>query len=140
MKNVACSLLTLALLASPATAAAQAACGEAGADLVISGSQVINTYVPNPLATLSVPAGSTSLPVDASAERGPTPIGAGDLVLIIQMQGASIDLRNQDTVDGQFGDGPGGDILGNATVEENASEGVYRLGLAHRDVDQARHG
>src|ERR1019366_5327310 len=56
---------------------------------------VVNTYYPgvnNPLA------GSTSLNIGTADPRGSaTPISTGDLVLIIQIQGADIDASNTDS-------------------------------------------
>ncbi len=68
---------------------------------------VINTYYPgmgNPMA------GGTSLIVGALDLRGnTTPITAGDLVLIVQVQGADIDATNTDS----YGDNlPGGEASG----------------------------
>ncbi|HEX6432374.1 MAG TPA: hypothetical protein VF008_31995 [Niastella sp.] len=60
-----------------------------------------NTYYPGQQAT--VDAGSTSVEISA-ATYGTTPIGAGDVLLIIQMQGAQINATN----DISYGDGVGG--------------------------------
>jgi len=130
MKCAARSLLSLAMLIAPASASAQAACGESSVDLTIVGTQVVNTYAPSPLASVSVPAGSTSVPVDGAAVRGASAIGAGDLVLIVQMQGASIDLRNQDNVDGQYGDGPGGDDRMGVIADATFTAGSYEWNVA----------
>ncbi len=64
-------------------------------------SGVVNTYHPG---TASVAAGATSVPVGA-ASGAPTPIAAGDVVLIMQVQGATIDGTNS----ADYGDGAGGD-------------------------------
>ncbi|OQP57710.1 hypothetical protein A3860_08750 [Niastella vici] len=53
-----------------------------------------NTYYPGQLATVS--AGSTSVTIDG-ATYGTTPISAGDVLLIIQMQGAQINSTNNNT-------------------------------------------
>ncbi|AFY59171.1 conserved repeat protein [Rivularia sp. PCC 7116] len=61
---------------------------------------VINTYYPG---AGNVNAGATSIPV--GTPNGAAPIQAGDLLLVIQMQGADIDSSNTDS----YGDGvPGG--------------------------------
>ena len=60
-----------------------------------------NTYYPGLQAT--VDAGSTSVAIDA-ATYGTTPISAGDVLLIIQMQGAQINAANDIT----YGDGVSG--------------------------------
>ncbi|RZK63240.1 MAG: hypothetical protein EOO59_00275 [Hymenobacter sp.] len=59
-----------------------------------------NTYYP--ATDQTVAAGATSLSVGAAV--GTTPIAAGDLLLVIQMQGADIDYSNTDT----YGDGVAG--------------------------------
>ena len=60
-----------------------------------------NTYYPGTQATVT--AGSTSITLGA-ATIGSTAISSGDLVLIIQMQGAEINATNGDT----YGDGVSG--------------------------------
>lgn len=62
---------------------------------------VVNTYHPG---TASAAAGSTSISVGAAAGAA-TPIADGDLLLVIQMQGADINTGNT----GAYGDGVGGD-------------------------------
>lgn len=63
---------------------------------------IINTYYQG---TADVNAGATSIPV-GTATGASTPIQAGDLLLIIQMQGADINANNSDA----YGDGNGGDV------------------------------
>ncbi|MFN0022909.1 MAG: isopeptide-forming domain-containing fimbrial protein, partial [Parvularculaceae bacterium] len=70
-------------------------------------SGVVNTYFP---ATSSLSAGGTLLTLGA-ATGAATPIAAGDLVLIIQMQDADFDRDNDDT----YGDGAGGSPDSGAT-------------------------
>jgi hypothetical protein len=68
-----------------------------------------NTYYPGQQATVT--AGSTS--VDVGAATGTTPISAGDVLLIIQMQGAQINATNNST----YGDGVNGSgYLNNAQL------------------------
>jgi uncharacterized repeat protein (TIGR01451 family) len=68
-------------------------------------SGIINTYYPG-AANTTVNPGSTSIPVGAINSNGSTtPIAAGDLLLVIQMQGADIDSNNGDS----YGDGIAGD-------------------------------
>ncbi|MDY6898472.1 MAG: isopeptide-forming domain-containing fimbrial protein [Cyanobacteriota bacterium] len=61
---------------------------------------VINTYYPG---TANVNAGATSIPVGTSTGAA-TQIQAGDLLLVIQMQGADINSTNTDS----YGDGVAG--------------------------------
>ncbi|MEB3217779.1 MAG: isopeptide-forming domain-containing fimbrial protein [Nostocales cyanobacterium 94392] len=73
-------------------------------------SGIINTYHPG---TANVNAGATSIPVGTPTGSS-TAIQPGDLLLVIQMQGADIDSSNTNS----YGDGqPGGsdDILSNFT-------------------------
>ena len=69
-----------------------------------------NTYFPGQQATVN--AGSTSVEISA-ATYGTTPISAGDVLLIIQMQGAQINATNDIT----YGDGVNGSgYLNNALL------------------------
>jgi hypothetical protein len=69
-----------------------------------------NTYYPGQQATVN--AGSTSVDISA-ATYGTTPIGVGDALLIIQMQGAQIVSTN----DISYGDGANGSgYLNNALL------------------------
>ncbi|BAY87058.1 hypothetical protein NIES267_65690 [Calothrix parasitica NIES-267] len=61
---------------------------------------IINTYFPG---TADVAAGSTTIPIGTPTGAA-TPIEAGDLLLVIQMQGADIDSSNTDS----YGDGVAG--------------------------------
>ena len=85
-----------AQIASPRLCAAP---GKDGAGNNLAG--IINTYYPG---TANVNAGATSIPVGTST-GALTQIQAGDLLLVIQMQGADIDSTNTDS----YGNGvPGG--------------------------------
>lgn len=83
----------------------QAQCGTdpvAGTTTISAASQIVNSYYPgqgNPVI------GATALTVGTIDARGSaTPIAAGDLVLIIQVQGADINSTNTDS----YGDGTAG--------------------------------
>lgn len=82
---------------------------------------IVNTYYPG---TANVAAGATSIPVGAPSGAA-TPIQPGDLLLVIQMQGADINSTNT----GAYGDGTAGDpatgILGT-----NFSAGNYEYVVA----------
>jgi uncharacterized repeat protein (TIGR01451 family) len=81
-------------------------CATPGKDGIVNNvGGIINTYYPG--ATNSTAAvGTTSIPVGAiNLDGSTTPIAPGDLLLIIQMQGADINSSNDDS----YGDGnPGG--------------------------------
>ncbi len=79
--------------------ASAAVCANPGKDGVGTPTGVVNTYYPG---TASVSAGATSIPVGSSSGSA-TPIAAGDLLLIIQMQDADISYSN----DSNYGSGSG---------------------------------
>ena len=68
-------------------------------------SGIVNTYYPG---SATAAAGSTSISI-GSPSGSATPIAAGDLLLVIQMQDAEIDSNN----DERYGDGSG--TAGNLT-------------------------
>ena len=84
--------------------ATPALCAVPGKDGVGAPAGVINTYYPG-IGTAT--AGATSVSVGAIDVNGaPTAITAGDLLLIIQTQDATINFTNTDA----YGDGVGGDV------------------------------
>ncbi|MFK8069104.1 MAG: SdrD B-like domain-containing protein [Gammaproteobacteria bacterium] len=109
--------------------------GTAWADLVCSTGQDgylqittpltrVNVYYPAPTGAVSVASGSTSIPIDNPQatnldSRVSSTIAAGDILIIVQMQGADIDPSDNHFVDqhivdaggptaGSYGDGFGG--------------------------------
>lgn len=83
----------------------------------------VNVYYPSPAGTVAVPAGATSIPIDGGQASNLDPrvsstINAGDILVIVQMQGADINaddnhLNDQHLIDaggsaGDYGDGVGG--------------------------------
>lgn len=87
-------------------------------------SAVINTYYPG---TASVGVGATSITLGAATGATP-PIAAGDLLLVMQMQDASIDSTNSAT----YGDGVAGDPGSGATSTGNS--GLYEYVVAANAV------
>ncbi len=81
---------------------------------------IINTYYPG---TANVAVGATTITLGASTGAA-TPISAGDLVLIMQMQDASIDSTNTAT----YGDGAAGDPGSGATAV--GGSGLYEYAVA----------
>ncbi|MGI4740752.1 MAG: T9SS type A sorting domain-containing protein [Janthinobacterium lividum] len=81
-----------------------------------------NTYYP--ATNQTVAAGATSLSVGAAV--GTTPIAAGDLLLVIQMQGADIDYSNTDA----YGDGVAGGAATSYLNNANFVAGQYEYVLA----------
>ena len=78
---------------------------------------IINSYY---AGASSAAAGSTSLTVGAIDTRGnTTPIAAGDLVLIIQIQGADIGTNNDDSYGDNVTGGPGSGYLTSNLVAGN---------------------
>lgn len=80
-------------------------CASPGLDAATASiSGVINSYYPGTSSGLA--AGSKSIPlgsIDTSGGGAATPIAAGDLVIVMQMQGAEINFSNSDC----YGDGQG---------------------------------
>jgi LPXTG-site transpeptidase (sortase) family protein len=118
-------ILCLTAVASPwkvTTAYAdKLVCAVPGKDGPASIGGIVNTYYPG---SANVSAGATSIPVGAPLGAA-TPIQPGDLLLVIQMQGADINSTNT----GAYGDGTAGDpatgILGT-----NFSAGQYEYVVA----------
>jgi Family of unknown function (DUF6701) len=84
----------------------------------------INTYYPG---TASVGVGAVSIPL-GTATGATTPISAGDLVIIMQMQDATLDSTNTAT----YGDGGAGDPGSGATSV--GGSGLYEYAVAANSV------
>jgi len=85
-------------------------CGLPGNDGPVSASGIVNTYFPPATATETVNAGATSIPLGAAdtANGGATtPIAVGDLVLIIEVQDATINNSNNSNYGANNGSGSG---------------------------------
>jgi uncharacterized repeat protein (TIGR01451 family) len=90
MRGVLCAVLALVTLAAAPAAFAQgcAVPGSGGDGGTLTG--IVNTYYPG---TASAAVGDTSIHVGTPTGSS-TPIAVGDLLLVIQMQGATIDTSN----------------------------------------------
>ncbi|GAB3875074.1 hypothetical protein GCM10028824_29510 [Hymenobacter segetis] len=96
-----------------------APCATAGKDLSPTISANPNTYYPSTAAqTLGV--GATTINVGV-ARGAATNIAPGDLLLVIQMQGADINTSNDDT----YGDGVAGGSGNGSSVSTNFKAGTY---------------
>jgi uncharacterized repeat protein (TIGR01451 family) len=93
-------LLAILFVSMFATAAVAEQCARPGANGAGAPSGVVNTYFPG---TANVNSGATSISLGA-ASGAATPIAAGDMLLVIQMQGATIGSTNNDA----YGDGTSG--------------------------------
>ena len=92
--RLATRLMGCALLIYGAAAIAQV-CATPGKDSAIASiAGVINSYYPGTAGTVA--AGAVALPIGAVQPVGATPIAPGDLVIVMQMQGARIDSSNSD--------------------------------------------
>ena len=123
----------LGLLQGPLgrSAQAQTSCTTGPNRSISTANTVVNAYIAGPeLPTpVNVPAGSLALPVDPTTLRGQGSFAAGDLVMIIQMQGARIDQREENTINGRYGDGAGGaDRQG--VLSNDFTAGTYELAVA----------
>ncbi|HEY4288874.1 MAG TPA: T9SS type A sorting domain-containing protein [Puia sp.] len=105
------TLCNLALIFFTSLFGVSAAAQSCPANAQISISSYPNTYFPANQA--NVPAGSTSIALGAPT-YGSTPISAGDILLIIQMQGAHINSSNNSNYGA--GTGTGGGYLSNGQL------------------------
>ena len=96
-------------------------CGIPGRDGPVSLGGIVNTYYPG---TANVSTGSSVIPV-GSPSGAANVIQPGDLLLVIQMQGADIDSTNTSA----YGDGVGGDP-GSGILGSNFSAGQYEYVVA----------
>ena len=100
-------LIACALLGCGGVAIAQV-CATPGKDSAVTSiAGVINSYYPGTAGTVA--AGAVALPIGAVQPVGAAPIAPGDLVIVMQMQGARIDSSNSDCY---------GDSVGTARSEE----------------------
>ncbi len=97
-------ILLMGLMAFPGAASAAAVCANPGKDGIGLPSGVINTYYPG---RLSVSAGAVSIPVGAPSGDTSKTIGAGDLLIVIQMQDADINHFNSNSYGANNGTGSG---------------------------------
>ena len=93
--------------------------GRDGAGGTLAGT--VNTYYPG---TASVAAGATTIPVGAPTGSG-TAVAAGDLVLVIQMQGADVNSTDTDA----YGDGNAGGSASGALAGTTVA-GLYEFAVA----------
>ncbi len=105
-------------------------CATPGKDGLGSISGIVNTYFPGNTASLT--AGSTTVTLGAGSGSS-TSITAGDLVLIIQMQGADIGFSNSNT----YGDGTASTPANGYTVNANLAAGLYEYAVATNSVTLA---
>jgi uncharacterized repeat protein (TIGR01451 family) len=117
------ALLTVAVspIGPAGLASACATPGRDGSPTLTSDSSP-NTYYP--ATDQTVPTAATSLSVGAAV--GATPIAAGDLLLVVQMQGADIDYSNTDA----YGDGTPGGLATSYLVNTNFLAGQYEYVVA----------
>lgn len=102
------ALLSSQILLPPTPVYADKAnlCATPGKDGVGAITGIVNSYYPGAANTI-VPIGATSIAVGPINTAGSTtPIAAGDLILIIQMQDATINSTDTDA----YGNGTGGDV------------------------------
>jgi hypothetical protein len=121
-------LLLCGMLPSPIYADSCCTPGRDGAGVNITG--IINTYWPATTATLGT--GSTSVALGGYNVSGAsTPIAAGDMLMIMQMQDATIDATNTDA----YGDGVAGGSASGTTGLNNS--GRYEFIRATNAVSTA---
>ncbi|MBC6610416.1 T9SS type A sorting domain-containing protein [Hymenobacter sp. BT507] len=115
---------------------APAPCATPGKDGSVAGLLVNpDTYYPSRAAqTLTV--GATSIVVEAATGTTKTDIAAGDLLLVIQMQGADINATNTDAYGDGVAGGPASGYLSNASF----TAGTYEYVVAKTAVTAAAGG
>jgi hypothetical protein len=130
------SASTTATITPTGAAGIAAACATPGQDLSPTISSNPNSYYPAATAAQTVAMGATTLPVGV-ATGAATDIKAGDLLLVIQMQGADIDATNTDA----YGDGQvGGSAFGNLNTNLSAGQYEYVKVLATAPTVPAASG
>jgi uncharacterized repeat protein (TIGR01451 family) len=90
--------------------------GKDGAGGTLGG--VVNAYYPPAAGTVAAGATSITLGAAAAAPAAQTPIGVGDLLLVIQTQGAQINSTNTSS----YGDGVPGDPASGSTSLGNSGQ------------------
>ncbi|MGI4885476.1 MAG: T9SS type A sorting domain-containing protein [Janthinobacterium lividum] len=121
------AILTVAVSAiGPAGTAS--ACATPGRDSSPTLTTNPDTYYPATDQTVAV--GATSLGVGAAVGTTITPIAAGDLLLVMQMQGADIDYSNTDS----YGDGVAGGAATSYLSNANFTAGQYEYVVASGTV------
>ncbi len=119
--NTAIIITTIAGIANVGVSCATP--GKDGPLTVTAANQIVNTYYSG---NLSVAAGSTTVRVGAVRNAAGTevPIAAGDVVLIMQMQGADLNVTDTNA----YGDGvAGGAASGNLTANLTAGRYEYAI-------------
>ena len=102
-------VLVACAFSSPAFAIQVCSTGDDGTP-VINNQTMVNTYWAAPASvTTTLPAASTSIPIDTVlGPVGGGPVQAGDNLIVIQMQGVEIDPNgNTQIAPADYGDGPG---------------------------------
>ncbi len=90
-------------------------------DVTTAAGTIVNTYYPG---TANAAAGQNVVSIGAASPTGATALAVGDLVVIMQMQGAAITTTNDDT----YGDGyAGGRASGYGSA--NLTAGQYEYGV-----------
>jgi len=111
LRPVAASLLIASLAALPATGWAASACATPGQDGSVTTASPTMVYM---TPTASVASGATSITVSSA-----TGVAAGNLLLVIQMQGAGINYTNT----ANYGDGTSG--TGSGYLTTGLTAGTY---------------
>ena len=99
--------------------------GKDGPGSLTNSSTAPNTYYPGSATTAM---SATSISVGTAVGNTATPIKAGDLLMVIQMQGADINTTNSNS----YGDGTSGN--GTGTIPANFSAGYFEYAIAAADA------
>ncbi|WP_226163276.1 Ig-like domain-containing protein [Hymenobacter terricola] len=100
-----------------------------------AGGLIVNTYFPSATTAQTLSVGATSIVVGTPTGAAPG-VTAGDLLLIIQMQGADIDVNNTNT----YGDGLTGADAAGYLVNANFTAGTYEYVVANSTLAAGASG
>ncbi|MFG4001335.1 Ig-like domain-containing protein, partial [Flavobacterium aquidurense] len=135
-------LISLVLLFITSVSSFAQICGTPGADGPVAITGSVNTYYPIagnrtlPVGSLSIVLGAVPATDQHKNNFGTTPISVGDLILIIQMQDATINSSN----DASYGSGTtysGPDVKGGTGFTDIGNSGIFEYVIATSNVPLA---
>ena len=105
----------------------------------------VNLYFPAPdpaLGSTTVVAGARNIPIDSGGAQASnlasglnTSLAVGDVLVIVQMMGADIDVSNNQSNTGDYGDGPGGLVQAGTLDNTNFIAGQYEFVVVTGPID-----
>ncbi|MCB9696944.1 MAG: DUF4215 domain-containing protein, partial [Alphaproteobacteria bacterium] len=95
----------------------------------ITAATVVNGYLPPATSSTDLAAGATTIPV-GTLRGDPTPIAAGDRLIVIQMQGVELDPGSDVNAGDPYGDGAGGNDRSGYFDNAAAIAGTWEMVVA----------